>query len=340
MSFKKEKNACKVTNTIFFVSCLQSPCHLPSDDLIYGSGIKLQIVQRPWERQYERFDIQTSNRLRPCALDDEKLDISHGRWVRRPFPGDSICLPLKQDTSKANFNTFRPEYHGNLPPYCWHRDDLTQIGTTCAEPGCKFIVNHRWVTDLHSESKWFGTWEQNRCIYHDMGDSEIQKCVEQKNIGSIATQGRSIKNIIESYLQQKLKNINMTSPVSGARHVVLDTLQFPHRVWHLSKEDFQKDLEVTYPNISTNKQLDHYWVTGFYYTSEREPHVQVDRSLQLSKIAWETLTPRGYKMINGFDVTAAFAYDTDGQNDGMHISGPPIRAIVTKFLHHLCSNES
>ena len=46
---------------------------------------------------------------------------------------------------------------------------------------------------------------------------------------------------------------------------------------------------------------------------EREPHIQVDRSLLFSKIAYDTLTPKGYKMINALDVTAAFAFDTDGQ---------------------------
>ena len=46
---------------------------------------------------------------------------------------------------------------------------------------------------------------------------------------------------------------------------------------------------------------------------EREPHIQVDRSLLFSKIAYDTLTPKGCKMINALDVTAAFAYDTDGQ---------------------------
>ena len=41
-------------------------------------------------------------------------------------------------------------------------------------------------------------------------------------------------------------------------------------------------------------------------------------------------------MLNGFDVTAAFTFDTDGQGDGMHITGPPIKVVVMKFFHHLC----
>ena len=64
--------------------------------------------------------------------------------------------------------------------------------------------------------------------------------------------------------------------------------------------------------------------------------MQVDRSLLFSQMEYDALVPKGYKMINGFDVTAAFTYDTAGQFDGMHIVGPPIRSIVTKFFHHLC----
>ena len=30
-------------------------------------------------------------------------------------------------------------------------------------------------------------------------------------------------------------------------------------------------------------------------------------------------------------------YDTSGQADGMHIIGPPMKAIVTKLFHHMCS---
>jgi hypothetical protein len=41
-------------------------------------------------------------------------------------------------------------------------------------------------------------------------------------------------------------------------------------------------------------------------------------------------------MINGFDVIAEFVFDTAGQADGMHINGPPIKAIVTKFFHDMC----
>lgn len=246
---------------------------------------------------------------------------------------------MVRDTNTAAFKYYRPLYRGDRPN-CWHRDDLTQGANTCAEPGCRFLLDHRWVTDLKRESKWFGLWESNECLYHDLADEGIQQCVDSKHISSIELQGASIKNLVIGYMNQKLQNITMVPEgnSNGTLSVVVNTLKMPHLVWHLSIEEYLEELhDITkFPDVTNNSDYEHYWITGFYYTSEREPHAQVDRSLQYSKMAWETLTRKGYKMINAFDVTAAFAYDTDGQADGLHIGGPPTKAIITKFFHHLC----
>lgn len=116
---------------------------------------------------------------------------------------------------------------------------------------------------------------------------------------------------------------------------MLDSLQMPHLIWGKNQEEYLSHLS-SLPNVTEDVDVEHYFVTGFYYTSEREPHVQIDRSLAYSQMAWEILLPKGYKMLNAFDVTAAFSFDTAGQFDGLHILGPPIRTIVTKLFHHLC----
>lgn len=117
------------------------------------------------------------------------------------------------------------------------------------------------------------------------------------------------------------------------KKVMLDSLQMPHLIWGKNQEEYLSHLS-SLPNVT--EDVEHYFVTGFYYTSEREPHVQIDRSLAYSQMAWEILLPKGYKMLNAFDVTAAFSFDTAGQFDGLHILGPPIQTIVTKLFHHLC----
>ena len=143
-----------------------------------------------------------------------------------------------------------------------------------------------------------------------------------------------MKQMLHRYIEQKLNGIQMVKPTAFSRNIVLDTLKMPHVVWHDTVKEFGNKLDA-YGEIN-NETSEYYFVTGFYFSSEREPHVVVDRSLQFSNLAWKKLTPKGYKMINAFDVTAAFTYDSDAQNDGLHITGPPIRAILTKFFHHLC----
>lgn len=316
----------------YFIGCgwssilsFESPCHYPSDDLVFRSGQKIKVVDHRNNAQ----DIADDG-LRACLLNDERLDVSNGRWVRYPYPDDSACPLSMLDRRHSQFNVFRLQYFGDADPLCWYRDDNTQIGNTCAEPGCQFVVNHRWVTDLKRVDKWYGWWKQYNCDYRDMGDSDIQKCIDRKQISSIEVRGASLKGVVEAYLFQKLQDVNLSAESNNV--VIIDTLKMPHIVWHDGIEEHRKNLE-TFANVSA---VEYYFLTGFYYTSEREPHVQVDRSLQFSKMAYDILTPKGYRMINAFDVTAAFAYDTDGQADGLHIGGPPIRAIVTKFFHHLC----
>lgn len=218
---------------------------------------------------------------------------------------------MEQDTTQLGFKVAMLRYDGDRPPQCWHRDDLTQIANSCAEPGCQWVVNHRWITDLKRETKWYGFWQPYQCQYLEMGDNEIQKCVDRKQISSITLQGASIKQILTSYMSQKLQAIKMAT--AGNRTVFLDTLKMPHRLWHNGLHDFQNHLETNFASVVDDTENEHYWITGFYYTSEREPHVQVDRSLQFSKMADNILTTKGYNMINSFDVTTAFAFDTDGQ---------------------------
>jgi len=249
--------------------------------------------------------------MRACDLDDEKLDVSNGRWVRHIYPDDSECSPAEQDATAQEFRVPMLQYYGDRPPECWHRDDLTLIGNSCGEPGCQWVLKHRWVTDLKRETNWYGFWQPYHCRYLEMGDNDIQQCVDRKKISSISLEGASIKQILSSYMSQKLQAINMTT--AGNRTVFLDTLKMPHLLWHKGVHDYQELLETNFPSVVDDTENEHYFITGFYYTSEREPNVQVDRSLQYSQMAHDVLTPKGYKMLNAFDVTSAFAFDTDGQ---------------------------
>jgi hypothetical protein len=87
-----------------------------------------------------------------------------------------------------------------------------------------------------------------------------------------------------------------------------------------------------------------------------------------NRLLSQLIEPKGLKMINAFDMTAgtvclsvilytifftprkpqhsmasntcltvAFTYDSATQMDGMHMIGPPMKMLVTKLFHHLCS---
>ena len=277
--------------------------------LVFGSGRKIDVVGYPQKKaEASEFSI---NGLQACLLDDEKLDVSNGRWVRYPYPDDSVCGSSERDSNAAGFNVFKLKYFGDQNPVCWHRDDLTQVANSCAEQGCKFVVNHRWVTDLKRDSKWFGWWKPYSCEYRDMGDNDIQRCIDLKKISMIELRGASLKDVVDSYMSQKLLKINMTTETKNI--VVLDTLKMPHLLWNKGINEHRNDLMNDFPNVTADSEQESYFLSGFTFTSEREPHVRIDRSLQFSKMAYDILTSKGYKLINAFDVTAAFAFDTYGQ---------------------------
>lgn len=197
--------------TAYFLGCgwsslmsFESPCHDPSDDLVFGSGVKVDVRGSqppspgpvPPEEKEEK---------RPCTLDDERVSNSFaGRWVQYPYPDDGTCSALVPDQkTKADFRDFRAEYFDHEPPLCWHRDDITKHATVCVEPGCQFVLNHRWKTSLRKQKRWYGRWEQEACEVMDISTADLQKCVDEKRIGKIDVRGKSIANIIKGYMVQR-----------------------------------------------------------------------------------------------------------------------------------------
>ena len=130
-------------------------------------------------------------------------------------------------------------------------------------------------------------------MFNDLGDEQIQQCIYDKNITNILLEGSSVRLIVEMYLTQKLQNIQMVNATNAdeGRTVTLSTLSMPHLLWHNSLEVQREKFESDFPEVSESKD-EHYFMTGFYYSSEREPHVQVDRSLQFSKMAYDILTKK------------------------------------------------
>jgi hypothetical protein len=279
-----------------------------------------------------------------------------GRWVREAWPDHATCpLPFQVD---ANYSTLFPIHeHDGEHPQCWHRDNFTLIGTQCIEKDCIKIVEQAWKSHLRLESNWFGTWRPNECQYQELTDEDLQSCVNRRGIRSIMTQGKSVAKFLDQYLQQRLQRIVLTGAthsmtmVDAGVNIVLHTFAFPHMMWRQSPEEWVHELErqvarqeEEFDATKNNRSTEHYWVTGFYYSSEREPLVHVGRSEQLTRVAANFFSSqqqhqqsRQYRMLSALDLTAAFTYDTATQQDGLHIIGPPMKMIITKLLHYMCT---
>lgn len=119
--------------------------------MIFGSGKRIEITVGS-EVQIKNASIDSKEEgKRACSLEDESF--GNGRWVKYPFPDDSVCMPAETDLEGAGFRNYMPKYNTTTPPSCWHRDIIDNCCNSCSEMGCKFIVNHRWVTDLRQAGK-------------------------------------------------------------------------------------------------------------------------------------------------------------------------------------------
>ena len=271
-----------------------------------------------------------------CTVENEHLNVSSGRWVREQWPDSKTCpMPMKVDEGFGK--KFDIMTNDGNHPHCWHRDDLSHVGHYCSEWNCRLIQpESKWISELHEENEWFGVWRQYGCGYLEFTDTQLQQCITKRKIASIETEGNSIARFMREYLELRLKNVTMYDGGSEAVNVTIDTLTLV--ALSMNPEDHYfgviKKLKKM-PVVEANRE--HYWVTGFFLSSEREPHIQVARMEKFNKIVPGILHAKGYKMINAFDMSAAFTYDTATQFDGLHLIGPPMKMIITKLFHHMCS---
>ena len=105
--------------------------------------------------------------------------------------------------------------------------------------------------------------------------------------------------------------------------------------WKVDEDDWIKTFEAKEP---VPNHTEYYVVNPFYWSSEREPHVHVGSAEKMAPLMEQILQPKGYKILNGLDLTKAFTFDTATQTDGLHIIGPPMKMLLTMVFHDLCMN--
>jgi len=167
---------------------------------------------------------------------------------------------------------------------------------------------------------------------------QLQLCVDRRKLYGFQIFGKSIAAFLREYLKQRLKNINLynNSRYDDGTKVSMSTLGLTHYC-HRNTQVLRDALEK-YDNVTTSSSNEEfYWVSGGFLSSERALLCTVNQISHFNNVAQQILRPKGYKMINIFDLSAAFTYDTATQNDGLHIIGPTMKTVITKFFHYHCS---
>ena len=266
-----------------------------------------------------------------CALRDELH--SRGRWVQLDWPNETACpVPFAMDEI---FNEqFETTVHDGDHPECWFRDELMRVGQNCVEAGCQKLLPLAWMSSVKTNDRWYGQWQPYNCNYRQFTNEQLQQCITTKRISSIQTEGDSIARFLQQYLNQRLQDVIWYNKPNSL-DIVLTTASVAHLLWDYDDEQGWKSV-LQKRRVTVDGRTEYYYVSGFYYSSEREPNVQVERVYQLNRVLEKELAPRGYKLLQATDLTAAFAYDTATQMDGLHIIGPPMKMIITKLFHHIC----
>ena len=304
------------------------------DDRVHVETPQFHYTASDTNAQRGLLSANNEEQLPLCTLEHERLSEGpssppSGRWVRRPFPNETECpMPMLADEEfKTRFMImpFDPER-----PECWHRDDFSLIGQQCLEMNCRLIPPHSiWKSQLHNETHVYVVWKPYACDYIELTDAELQTCVDTQQLGAIERHGASVSEFLNEYLQQRLHNIRM---VDGGRTITLSTLALLHKIG-VPDSDFLDHEDFSILN-NTEQKDDVFWVSGYFLSSERAVHGHVDRMEWSNRKVAERFPDS--QMLNAFDLSAAFTYDTATQMDGMHIIGPPMKMIITKLLHHLC----
>jgi hypothetical protein len=231
-----------------------------------------------------------------------------GRWVREPYPNSEQCpLPFEffPATSYSNMNAISRSDPDR--PHCWFRDDLTSLNKGCKEMNCGSIQpSHKWnATKLQHERDWMAMWRNYHCDYQEFTDDQLSQCFQTQKIKGLEKAGASISNMLQRYFQSRLENVTFyDANATDAQRVVFHTLQWPHFLWHDASDAFASHLDKEIPNVLNTATIA-FWVSPFFVSSEREPHVTLERAIAFMDVAERVLAPKGYQMLNAFDLSAA-----------------------------------
>ena len=323
--------------TMWFAGCgwsnwftLDFPCLSGElDDMVFMQNNTFVVLPKA-EAEAEQSPWEIEQTLPLCELDEELN--SSGRWVRGSVPSDCPKSLAFDQNHSSRFDIV--EWDGEKP-HCWHRDDLNRIGHRCIEMNCPLIKpESKYISPMRNETPTFyGKWMPYTCRYLELTDAQLQQCIDARHIGHFESQGASISEFLNEYVMQRLASMK---PFLGVPFTVsiLSTKKLLHLMF-LSDEELANTMK-SFPTVIAIHN--HFIVGGFFLSSERDTYAEVERTKTVNAMLKNIAVPKGYKYLEAYDLSAAFTYDTATQMDGMHIIGPPMKALITKYFHYLCKD--
>jgi len=275
-----------------------------------------------------------SKALPICSLDHRV----NGRWVDVK---EKVKCSKVEDDSKFEKRFPIQRFARTDLGVCWFRENVNAISSRCLEGGCNALKkSSRWrdssfIRKVNSSDYW-GTWvPYEKCRYHLLTSSDLQKCVTKKKISSITTIGVSIAKFLRVYVNQRNEDIQLHRGSDGVQ-VEINTLKLPHLIWHESYKTIKDEFERFEAADATTLK---YFLSGMYISSEREAHVLDDHASYVSDtISSPILKGKGWKEVYWHDISAAFTYDSATQGDGLHVVGVPMKQIWTMVMNDICND--
>ena len=261
------------------------------------------------------------------------------------------------------------------PGVCWFGDQLHRIGERQPE-GRSYVNEWRSPYGRKAAPPLFAYWAPSSCriVIHDE-ESRLNACLARRGVRMITVHGTSIAKYTSNYVTQRLLAIGWNCALQWPKpalsqqcfapnwrddestippiSAVLSTLGSPHLLWGGSNAAWEAKLLSTYgklrkemivpPNPAksqrgfTMKRVVA-WGFGPFISSERESHVTLTRMIEFGAVARRILPE--WREIDWFGPSAAFAFDSSTQGDGLHITGAPQKLFVELFFGSLCEDEA
>ena len=133
---------------------------------------------------------------------------------------------------------------------------------------CRFIdKTSQWLSSVHNEPEFNAVWRPYACDYQEFTTEQLQQCVTKRKIVAFQKNGASVADYVDEFVSHRLDKVTMYPDTQDpdALTIVFDTLSLLHSN---GPDGMLEETVSKLPAAPANEE--HYWLTGFFLSSERE----------------------------------------------------------------------